>query len=446
MSDLRDALALGALCTLLLGGVGSPSEAGVVLTALDAAALDTNARSVTGDRDAAILFVNDLDFAVDLYWIDYDGHRVFYYSIAAGTSELQRTFITHPWVLVGSGTGGTEDEGSGQLLAGFLPQTDVPADGDDHDVAHLRALRVGDIVAADGDSGGGGLGALVRIDPRTGSHSIVTRGGSPIGSTGLVMIEPKGVALGADGLLYVVDPQRRGRDGLLVRVNPVTGEQSLVARGGLLEDPMDLAVEGDGQIVIANSSDYRGAPSLVRVNPATGAQSLLASGGWLGNPWGVVVEPGGDLLVASRGYRSHPAIVRVDPRTGAQTLVTGALDDPMKLAIDSAGRIVIVESGVRFAAGGRVPLPPRSRPRLVGIDPVTGAIRRFTPRGLAGGYFRSVAVDADGRVLVGENRDDNAGTVYGFDGDSGTRSVLLRSNGFPLNDPTDLFVIAGPVE
>jgi len=57
---------------------------------------------------------------VDIYWIDFDGDRVLYREgLAAGATWTVSTFLTHPWLVVAAGTGGTTTQDSGARLGGF---------------------------------------------------------------------------------------------------------------------------------------------------------------------------------------------------------------------------------------------------------------------------------------------------------------------------------------
>ena len=113
------------------------AAAGVALLPVNSASVDTNGKSDKGDTKAAIVFYNNLDFKVDLYWIDYQGDRVLYTTIDANSSHLQPTFITHPWLLVRSGTGGTTAQGTGQSIAAFLPFTPNPVGARNADTATI---------------------------------------------------------------------------------------------------------------------------------------------------------------------------------------------------------------------------------------------------------------------------------------------------------------------
>jgi hypothetical protein len=49
-----------------------------------------------------IEFVNKTAGTVKVYWLDYSGKRVYYYTLAPGASYTQRTFATNPWVILNS--------------------------------------------------------------------------------------------------------------------------------------------------------------------------------------------------------------------------------------------------------------------------------------------------------------------------------------------------------
>jgi hypothetical protein len=92
--------------------------------------VDDRSRSLNHTTAVMIDFVNQSGRAVDIYWIDYQGNRrIFAKSIAAGATFAQGTFLTHPWLVVASGTGGTKAHDTGNRLAGFEAVT--PNDGRD---------------------------------------------------------------------------------------------------------------------------------------------------------------------------------------------------------------------------------------------------------------------------------------------------------------------------
>jgi TonB family protein len=104
-----------------------PVQGGVTLTPLDPATVDKTARSINGKVPAIIQFVNQSRRAVDIYWIDPNGNRVLYQAgLATGGRWSETTYLTHPWLVVLSGTGGTTARGTGTLLAGFEAVTPNP--------------------------------------------------------------------------------------------------------------------------------------------------------------------------------------------------------------------------------------------------------------------------------------------------------------------------------
>lgn len=60
----------------------------------------TQPRSIESVTRSEITFANRSEVTIDVYWLNYSGGRVFYYTLASGQSYLQRTWLTHPWVAV----------------------------------------------------------------------------------------------------------------------------------------------------------------------------------------------------------------------------------------------------------------------------------------------------------------------------------------------------------
>jgi hypothetical protein len=128
----RTAFVTAMLALLLIEPAGLKAQAprvpGVTLRPLDAAMVDNVLRSSNGATRATIKFVNQSSSAVDIYWINYDGHRVLYYRALAGNSTWTAdTFLTHPWLVIVSDSGGTTTSGTGVRLGGFEALT---ANGD----------------------------------------------------------------------------------------------------------------------------------------------------------------------------------------------------------------------------------------------------------------------------------------------------------------------------
>lgn len=113
-------------CLIALGAIQS-GFAQVTLPQLDPQEVDTSHKS-TASPGAFIDFINVSAVGVDIYWINYEGDRVLYKSnLTPGASHQQPTYLTHPWLAVVSGTGGSTVEGTGSLIGAFLPQTINPS-------------------------------------------------------------------------------------------------------------------------------------------------------------------------------------------------------------------------------------------------------------------------------------------------------------------------------
>jgi hypothetical protein len=70
-------------------------------------------RSLDGSVATAVQFINAAPQARKVYWLDYNGSRVLYNTLTAGTSYVQGTYLTHPWVIT---------DAADQCLGIYLPQ------------------------------------------------------------------------------------------------------------------------------------------------------------------------------------------------------------------------------------------------------------------------------------------------------------------------------------
>lgn len=57
-------------------------------------------KSLRCDVETSIRFVNRSKQTIKVYWLDYEGQRKLYDTVASGeVSEVQRTYLTHPWLI-----------------------------------------------------------------------------------------------------------------------------------------------------------------------------------------------------------------------------------------------------------------------------------------------------------------------------------------------------------
>lgn len=177
-------------------------------------------------------------------------------------------------------------------------------------------------------------GTISRVDPRTGSVSLISSGG--------LLVFPHSVTTDVEGNLFV--SVQGGTTGVgnspaaIVRVDPVTGNQTLVSQGGQLNQPSGLVFDKGGNLIVACR-----VTSILRVNPVTGAQNFIAS---VNSASGVAVEPDGHIIFVDASFNIKGGLFRLDPLTGSSSLISAAgfFEDPLSVAIDPQGNFVVADS------------------------------------------------------------------------------------------------------
>ncbi len=206
------------------------------------------------------------------------------------------------------------------------------------------------------------------------------------------------------GDLLVVDRDLSG-GGKVIKVDPVTGVQTVLAADGNFKDPFGAALELDGQHLIVADQDAGpgGLGELIRVDLATGAQQIVSAGGMFKSPSDVAVESNGNLIVVDpAALDGNGAVFRVDPITGAQTIVSqfgpapnNLFHNPRGVTIDkTTGYILVADEHTAGGGGGRV----------IGVDPITGVQTIVGPQGDFATPL-GIALEANGNIVVG---DENA--------------------------------------
>jgi streptogramin lyase len=163
----------------------------------------------------------------------------------------------------------------------------------------------------------------------------------------------------------------------IVRVDPRTGEQALVAEGGLLVAPQHLVATGDGLLYVADS----GAGAVVEVNLRTGAQRIAAASALLSSAHGITVDADGAILVTNRRSPTH--LISIDSVSGNATLRAALPAD--------------VLTGIAVLPDGDVVLGAEGWDNLFRVDARGHWLSMHDARGFDA---RGVAVDASGHVLV----------------------------------------------
>ena len=133
-------------------------------------------------------------------------------------------------------------------------------------------------------------GRILMIE--TGTPTVLSSGG--------LLVNPRAVVSGPDGMLYVADPDGLRDDGMggalpdqtgrIIRVDPSDGSQTVLAEGNHLVSPRDLVLDEQARLLVADGSG-----GLIRIDRDTGDQTLLASGGLFADLRAVGLFPDGPI-------------------------------------------------------------------------------------------------------------------------------------------------------
>ena len=176
---------------------------------------------------------------------------------------------------------------------------------------------------------------------------------------------PLGIALAPNGIIYVVDSTETAGHGVVFMIDPTVGNvppghnQTVVSTDGLMTEPGGIALGADGSIYLTNGSCGCGPIArVIKINPANGQQSVMSEGGLFDNPaapfspTGVTVAPDGLLYVTDPFYfdaSGNGAVMRVNPSlppTSNQTLVASGtpFGSPFGLAFGADGMLYVADA------------------------------------------------------------------------------------------------------
>ncbi len=269
-----------------------------------------------------------------------------------------------------------------------------------------------------------------RVGPDGIITTVVSTGGSGDGGDGgpatqARLNQPRGLALGPDGSLYIADNgnhrvRRVGPDGIITTVAG-TGASGYSGDGGSatqaqLGYPTGIALGPDGSLYIADAGNNRvrrvGPDGIITTVAGTGALGHGGDGGpatqaQLGYPTGIALGPDGSLYIADR---NNSRIRRVGPDGGITTVAgTGivgygcdgglatqaGLNHPHGVALGPDGRLHIADTGnrriCRVEPDGGVTIVAGTG--TVGYDAATWA---------SFGYPNGIAFGPDGSLYIAE--------------------------------------------
>lgn len=200
-------------------------------------------------------------------------------------------------------------------------------------------------------------GRLLAVQIASGEARVVSEAGLLAADAG--RLEPLGIALDGAGRVWVPSPAAAR----LLRVDPATGAQTVVSQGGLLVEPIGVAPGPGGALFVADRC-AGAAPAcstggaLLRIDPASGAQSLVAS---LLRPAALEIFAGTAWLLVPGTSAGRMDAVSVDLATGSVAQAAASLTAEASgagFARNAAGELFATEgSGLRRAVPGTPDAP-----------------------------------------------------------------------------------------
>jgi hypothetical protein len=278
-------------------------------------------------------------------------------------------------------------------------------------------LKSGDIVCTDsGDAIAGG--AVIKIDPNTGQMSIIAQGG--------YLVEPFGIAITSTRQILVADVGR-----CLVQIDPINGKQTLLADRSSLGYVIGLALDPrhEEEVLVANYSE------VVRLNLRTKERRIVFDGAGVSHPVCVAVANDGgvySLNVAWPKGRLSWELIRINLHSGRYSLVTadGYFENPQGIAaLGQAVYVTDVATEDRNFGSGRV----------LRVDAGTGAQTVVSQSGLLVCPV-GIASDAAGLLFVAdpyvinpESPDLYDGGIVSIHPATGVQRLVARGHGSCVN-------------
>jgi hypothetical protein len=235
----------------------------------------------------------------------------------------------------------------------------------------------------------GGNGGVIRVDPSKPANNNQT-----LISSGQNFSDPTDIALAADGKLYVADRSCCGgfSQGGVIRVDPsqpANNNQTVISSVQDFSAPTGLALAADGKLYVVDRECCNGGNSgVIRVDPGQPAdnnQTIVSQGQNFVDPSGIALAAGGKLYVADTDCcgNSNGALIRVDPSQPAssnQTVISSGQSffNPLQPAVvpgvSIANATVTEGNGTSVNANFAVTLAPWSPLSItVPFTPVSGS-------------------------------------------------------------------------
>jgi sugar lactone lactonase YvrE len=228
--------------------------------------------------------------------------------------------------------------------------------------------------------------------------SVAADGSFTLLKEGSPMSNVEGVAIDANGNVYVADSPNNSND-KVVKITPA-GVATTFAAFGTNVSPTGLVFDTAGNLFVATQADH----SIRKVTPG-GTISTFTSSNLLSRPFGLAFDGLGNLYAANLGNNT---VVKVDPAGTQSLFATGSFSNPWGLAFNTSGDLFVSNFGTqridRITPAGVVSTffsgSPLSGPTMgLGVDPndnvyvATGGnqVVRITPNGSSSTVFSTMS-------------------------------------------------------
>jgi hypothetical protein len=227
----------------------------------------------------------------------------------------------------------------------------------------------------------------------------------------------------------------------ILGVNPATGAQFPISQGGSFSEPTYSCEAPNGQLYVSDLT-ATGQGAIIRVDPATGNNSVLASGGAINGP-NVLAFVNGYIYVATEGPTASGIIhdfVKIDPNTGNQLQVfTGNFHVPSGM-VPVPGQNAVYVSDEQ----GQYNTPPPLG-RLWKVDWTTETqtlvSSNTSSQGMLFDHAVDVAVDPSGRIFVantGDPSDNVTGSLFAVNPQTGVQSPIATFGNYSGTDSCEV--------
>lgn len=210
------------------------------------------------------------------------------------------------------------------------------------------------------------LPIVLRFDVRTGDLFIVSSGGSPVDpnvpiiGSGPPFLGPVGLVRETSGQLIVGDQP----SATIFRVDPLSGDREVVSGPSRGDGPpftgriKQFALEADGKLLLVVGSVSQGGEGRIfRIDPDSGDRTVVSGpemgeGPRLMDPEGIVLNSLNTIFVTDIG---QAAVIQIDPINGNRTIISspfmgaGELPDiPSGLAFNTLDQLLVADRTVIY--------------------------------------------------------------------------------------------------